>query len=176
MRRTLLLAALVVLGAVLVLVVQAPVRPTGPESVRGHRVLGVAASVVRGIDAVLEGRRFSSRRGPSGWEIDGQPASRETSEALDDLLQALVDLRAVDVFRPRDAASYGLDSPRATLEVATGRGVRRLVIGAANAAGSAFYARREGSPRVVEVGTLLLSEIERVFFTRDGPQPATSGQ
>src|SRR5689334_23917245 len=49
--------------------------------------------------------------------------------ALDDLVETLVGLRAVDSFRGRDGASYGLDRPRVTIEVATARGVRRLVIG-----------------------------------------------
>ena len=49
------------------------------------------------------------------------------------------------------------------------RGVRRLVIGDLNAAGGALYARREGDPRVLEVGSALLSDLERVFFNRDGP-------
>ncbi len=176
MRRTLLLAGLAALGVVLVLLVRAPVRRTGPESVRGHRVFGVSARAVRGIDAVVEDRRFSARRVAGGWEIDGRQAGRATSEALDDLLEALVHLRAVDVFRPHDTASYGLDHPRATLELVTGRGVRRLVIGAANAGGSTFYARREGSPRIAQVGTLLLSDIERVFFTRDRTSAAANAR
>ena len=167
MRRTAVLAALVALGAALVVLVRAPVRPRGQLAVRGHRVFGVGPHAVRGIDVVLEARRFGARRTAEGWEIDGRRASLGTAAALDDLLESLVGLRAVDSFRSRDAASYGLERPRATIEVATARGVRRLVIGDLNAAGSALYARRVGDPRVLQVGSALLSDLERVFFTRD---------
>jgi len=152
------------------MLVRAPVRPRGQLAVRGHRVFAVSRRAVRGIDAVLEGRRFSARRVAEGWELDGQPASAGTAEALDDLLAAVVGLRAVDSFRSRDAASFGLERPRATIEVITARGPRRLVIGETNAAASAFYARRSGDPRVLEVGAGLLTDLERVFFNRDGPR------
>ena len=151
---------------------RAPVRLRGQFAVRGHRVFGVGPGAVRGIDVALEGRRFSARRTAEGWEIDGRRSSAGTAAALDDLLAAVVGLRAVDSFRSRDAASYGLERPHATIEVATARGVRRLLIGDLNAAGSAFYARRAGDPRVLEVGSGLLSDLERVFFNRDGPRSA----
>ena len=152
----------------LVLLVRAPVRPRGQLAVRGHRVFGVGRHAGRGIDVVLEGRRFSARRRAEGWEIDGRRASAGTAEALDDLLTAVVGLRAVDSFRSRDAASFGLERPRGTVEVATARGARRLVIGDMNAGASALYARRLGDPRVLEVGTGFLTDLERIFFNRDG--------
>src|SRR5439155_1030631 len=86
------------------------------------------------------------------------------------VIETVVGLRAVDSFRSRDSASYGLERPHAAIEVVTARGVRRLVIGDLNAAGSAFYARRAGDPRVLQVGSGLLSDLERVFFNRDGPR------
>ena len=170
MRRTLILAGLVALGATLVVLVRAPVRPRGQLAVRGHRVLGVGRHAVRGIDVALEARRFGARRTAEGWEIDGRRASPGTADALDDLLETVVGLRAVDSFRSRDTASYGLERPRATIEVVTARGVRRLAIGDLNAAGSALYARRSGDPRVLQVGSALLTDLERVFFNRDGPR------
>jgi len=159
-----------VLGAALVMLVRAPVRPRGQFAVRGHRVFGVGRGAVRGIDVVLEARRFSARRTAEGWEINGRRASPGTAAALDDLLDTVVGLRAVDSFRSRDTASFGLERPRATIEVATARGVRRLVVGDLNAAGSALYARRAGDPRVLQVGSALLSDLERVFFNRDEPR------
>jgi hypothetical protein len=153
---------------VLVLSVRAPVRQIGRDAVRGHRVFGVGRHAVRGIDVVLDGRRFSARRTAGGWETDGRPASAATADALHDLQDALVGLRSVDAFRARDTSSYGLDPPRATIEVLTARGVRRVVLGAMTSAGSAVYARRSGDPRVLQVGAGLLSALERVFYARDG--------
>jgi hypothetical protein len=51
--------------------------------------------------------------------------------------------------------------------VTTPRGRRRLVIGAMNAGGSAFYAREDGDPRILQVGAALVTEIERVFYGRE---------
>ena len=155
----------------LVLSVRAPLPRTGRDAVRGRRVLGVGRHAVRGIDAVLEERRFSARRTADGWDLDGRPASAASADALQDLSDALVGLRAVDTFRARDTSSYGLDPPRATIDVHTPRAPRRLLLGAMNSVGSALYARRRGDPRVVQVGVGLLSGLERVFYTRDGPRP-----
>ena len=157
-------------GGALVFLVPAPVRRTGFFAVRGHRVFGVPRAAVRSLDVVLDERRFSARRSGETWAVDGRPASAATADALDDLLATLVGLRAIDAFRTRDAGSYGLDRPRATITLATGHERRTLVLGEVNAAGSAFYARRDRDPRILEIGTLLLSEIERVFYTRDGPR------
>jgi hypothetical protein len=165
------LAALVAVAAALVFVVRAPVQRSGFYAVRGHRVFRVPREAVRGIDVVLEERRFSARRTGQGWRLDGAPASPESGRALDDLLEALVGLRVTDSFRSRDASTFGLDQPRASIEVFTPRGVRRLTLGAMNSTASALYARREGNPRILQIGALLLSELERVFYTRDRARP-----
>jgi hypothetical protein len=163
------LALVVALAAALLLVVRAPVRKTGWYALRGHRVFGVGRGAVRGIEVAFGERRFVARRTEQGWEIDGSAAGRGVAEALDGLLETLVHLRAVDVFRNRDTSAFGLARPRATIDLVTARGARRLVIGETNLAGSALYARRVGDPRVLQVGTLLLSDLERVFYFRDGP-------
>ncbi|TMA72944.1 MAG: DUF4340 domain-containing protein [Deltaproteobacteria bacterium] len=159
------------MGAVLVLVVRAPVQRTGLYALRGHRVFGVPRGAVRGIEVVMGGRRFSARRLDHGWEIDGRGANPGTGDALEDLVETVARLRAVDVFRPKDGTSYGLEQPRGTITVTTARAVRRLLLGDSNTAGSALYAHRGEDPRVIQVGTLLLSEIERVFYHRDRPEP-----
>jgi Domain of unknown function (DUF4340) len=156
------------------MLVKAPVRRTGQLAVRGHRVFGVARHALRGIDVGLGSRRFSARRTADGWEMDGRPASTGTADALDDLVATLAGLRAVDSFRSRDGSSYGLEHPRATIEVTTAYRTRRVVIGELNAAGSAFFARREGDPRILQVGSALLGSLERVFFNRDGPRESGS--
>jgi len=153
-----------------VLVVHAPVERTGFYALRGHRVYGVPQGAVRGIEVELAGRRFSARRLDHGWEIDGRGANPGTTDALDDLVETVAHLRAVDVFRPKEETSYGLEPPRGTITVTTARTVRRLLLGGPNTSGSALYARRAEDPRVIQVGTLLLSEIERVFYQRDGPE------
>ena len=163
--RTLTLAAVAALGLVLVLSVRAPIAPRGRDAARGHRLFNTERRWVRGVEVELDGRHAAATRVPGGWDVDGRPAAPQTAEALGDLLDTLLVLRAVDIFRTSDPAPFGLTRPRGTITVVTGRGPRRLLVGGLNAAGSAFYARREGDPRVLQVGTLVLSEIERVFYS-----------
>jgi hypothetical protein len=154
----------------MVLLVRPPDRRTGADAVRGHRVFGAGARVVRGIEVVLGERRFTARRTTQGWDIDGRPADAATSAALHDLGDTLSTLRAIDVFRSRDTSTFGLDRPHATIVLETPRGPRRLAIGDPNAAGSALYARRDGDARIMQVGTGLLSSLERVLYHRDRAQ------
>jgi uncharacterized protein DUF4340 len=172
LRRTLLLAGLAGLGALLVAVVRAPERPAGRDAVRGHRIFAVAPGAVRAVEVTLDARHFSARRAGERWEIDGRPASAGTADALTDLVDTLAGLRAVDVFRGGDASEYGLDRPRATIDLVTARGRRRVVFGEMTASGSSYYARRVGDPRILQVGVLVLTDVERVFYTRDGGSSA----
>jgi hypothetical protein len=156
----------VAFGTALVLAVRPPRREAERAERRGHRVFRISGGGLEALELLTPEARLVARPMHAGWEIDGAPATRGMAAALDDLRAMLVDLRAVDVFRPRDGSSYGLDRPRVTVVVRTRRVVRRVALGAPNAAGSAFYARRDGDPRVMQVGSLLVSAIERVFYER----------
>ncbi len=145
-------------------------RQSGPEAVRGVHVFASGPAVLS-LEVAWEGRRLAARRAARGWEVDGEAAGEATAAALDDLVAALVDLRALDVFRPHDAAGYGLDNPHGTVVLGRGARLDRLVIGGLNAAGSAYYARREGDARVLQVGTGLDSVLERVLYTRAHEHP-----
>jgi PPOX class probable FMN-dependent enzyme len=171
-RRTLLLLLLVLAAATLVLLVEAPQRRSGPESVHGPRVIRVRAGAVREIALHGGSRSLVAVRTPGGWRVDGRPATAGQEDALDALLQTLVGLRAIDAFRTDDRAALGLDPPVATIAVQTDRRTRTLLLGAPNAGGSALYAERAGHPRVFLVGTALLSAIDRVFYQRDVAPPA----
>jgi hypothetical protein len=163
---------LVALAGALVATVRAPERRTGFYAMRGHRVFDVGARSVDAVDVVLGDRRFAAERRDARWSIDGRPATAGTAAALDDLVSALAGLRAVDVFRADAGAGFGLVQPHGSIEVRTARGRRRLELGEITASGGAVYARRVGDPRLLQVGTGLLSSLERVFFERD-ERPAT---
>jgi hypothetical protein len=60
-----------------------------------------------------------------------------------------------------------LDDSPGTLEIVGGGRPTRLVLGRMNAAGSAVYARRDDSPRVLLLGAYILSAIDRVFYQRN---------
>jgi uncharacterized protein DUF4340 len=159
------LLLLLVLGAgALLFIVEAPPRRTGPESVRGPRVLRMRAASVRSVELRAGERHVVAVRERGGWRLDRGPAPASAAEALDGLVDALAGLRAVDAFRPERGAQLGLDPPAATITVRTAHRELALRLGAPNASGGSFYAERAGHPRVFLVGTGLLSAIERVFY------------
>lgn len=153
------------------LALRPPARPTGPEAVRGHRVFGARNGVVTRVEATWGEGRFAAERRGDGWTLDGEPAGVAVAAALGDLVDALVGLRALDAFRPRDGASFGLDTPRGVIALTRAGRVRRVAIGGLTASGSAFYARRVGDARVLQVGSGIASAVERVLYARDRQRP-----
>lgn len=151
----------------LVLTIRAPERRTGFYALRGHRVFGVPAHAVTGVTVVLGSQRFEAQRRGDAWTLDGVAATPSTADALRDLVTTLAGLRSVDVFRARDGAGYGLDRPHGSIEVRTARVRRRLDLGEFTAGGGTLYARRTGDPRVLQIGTGVLSTLQRVLYERD---------
>ena len=147
---------------------RAPDRPPPPGE-RGHRIFRASPGAVRGIDVALGERHFAARRTADGWTIDGRSADKRVTDALVDLSHTLTTLRAVDVFRHEEPSHFGLDDPTGTITLSTARGEQRLVLGSHNSASTTLYARRDDDPRLLQVGTLLLSSLDRVFYCRDRP-------
>src|SRR5262245_65548864 len=127
--------------------VESPLRRSGPESVRGPRVLRIRAPAVERVELAGGTRRLVAVRGASGWQVDDRTASTGEAEALDALVETLAQLRALDAFRPGDMATLGLDPPAATILVQTGHRDRLLRLGAPSASGGALYVERDGHPR-----------------------------
>jgi hypothetical protein len=167
MRRTLMLGVLVALGLVLVTLVEPPRRLTGRERSRGPRLFRAAAHEVRRVDLALPNRQLAAERAQDGWRLDGVLASAPLRDALDALVGELVELRAVDAFRPTSMASLGLEPPEASIVLTTARGSQHLALGALNAAGSTVYARRDRHGRVLQVGIYVVELVRRVFGARD---------
>jgi hypothetical protein len=177
-RRTLVLVALVAIGAALVIMIEAPPRRTGEELMRGPRVVRVAAHAVRALTVRQRGDELTAERSGGAWRIDGMQASDAAAAALDDLVATLAKLRAVDAFTPDDGADWGLEPPQATIVVETAKRRRRIDLGATTSSGGALYARREGDRRLFTVGVGLLSALDRVFYQRDvmsGAAPVGGG-
>jgi uncharacterized protein DUF4340 len=172
-RRTLVLGLLAAAGLALVLLVHPPARRSGPETARGPRLFRTSAAGIRRIEIDVDARRVAAERTADGWRTDGAPVDDAARDALDDLATLLARLRVVDAFRATELASFGLAPAQGTVTVVTRRGTQRVALGSLNAAGSALYARREGTPRVFQVGTYLLSALDRVA-ARTGARPAAS--
>ncbi|HWP64373.1 MAG TPA: DUF4340 domain-containing protein [Candidatus Limnocylindria bacterium] len=176
-RRLAILGVLVVAAAALVLLVEAPVRRTGEEAVSGPRLVRIPPDAVDGIELTIGEHRVAAERVDGGWTSGGRPASPALADALEDLLRTLTTLRAVDRFKPRDGASFGLEPvPRARIVLRSRRGPVRILLGELNGARSAVYARRDGTPHVWLVGLYLVSAMERVVYFAQGgtPSPAAS--
>jgi len=172
-RRTFVLLGIVACAGLAVLVVDPPPRQAPGDQVRGPRVVKLRSTDVQGLTLALrDGRMAIARRGEH-WDVDGQPSGERLAESIDDLIALLTTMRAVDRFRAPDDAAYGLDAPLGLIEVRGTLRETRLVLGALNHAGSAVYARRDGHPRVLLLGSHLLSAIDRVFYFRSrGRKPA----
>ena len=161
--RTLGLAVAAVAVALLVMVLQAPDRKTGASAVHGARLVRLPRHAVRRVEVTLEGRHFLAHWRGTGWEVDGRPPSAAANIAVNDLVETLVTLRAVDQFRGEVQVSFGLTPPRGTVVIASDQREVRLSLGAFSSAVTTLYARRAGDPRVFQIGTYLLSQIARVL-------------
>jgi hypothetical protein len=175
MRRTVVLTVFAVAGLVLVTLTTPPPPKTGAESVRGARAFLVSADAVTRVEVDVGTRRVVADRVAGGWKVDAAPARPQLGDALDALVQELAGLRAVDAFRPSNPDALGLAPPAGSITVATARGVQRLDIGALNAAGSTFYARRDGHERVLQLGVYLLELVRRVVDARDAGSDEARG-
>lgn len=166
-----MLGVFAAMALALTLVVKAPPRRGGEAAVRGPRVFKLAPADVVRVEAAIGERTVVAERVSGGWAVRGAPVDQAGRDAIDDLIATLVGLRAIDRFRPADGARFGLDPPRAVVTLAGTRRRTRLDLGELNAARSAVYARREGSPHVMIVGLYLISALERVVhFTADASE------
>lgn len=167
-RRLVILGLFAAVAVALTLVVQAPPRRGGEAAVRGPRVFKIEAASVRRVEVTIGERAVAADRGPDGWTVGSARMDEAARRAIDDLVETLVRLRAIDRFRPSDDGRFGLDPPRATVALASAARRTRLDLGELNAARSAVYARREGSPHVMIVGLYLVSALERVIHFVEG--------
>lgn len=176
MPRLVVLAVLVAAAGVAVLLVRDE-RPLGGQAaVHGPRVFRTSPGAVERVVVTVGDRAVDARRQDGAWTVAGRRAGAQTRDALDDLTRELCALRAVDRFRPRDGATFGLAVPGATVTVDDGRRETRLLLGHPNAARSALYARRDASSRVLVIGIGLLTSLERVlYFERVERGGAASG-
>ena len=172
MRRTLALAVFAAVGVALA-VLTAPPGGTRRPMIHGPRAFNVTADAVRRVEVDLGSRRVVADRVADGWRVDASVASPALRDALDALVKELAGLHAVDAFRSSgDLAALGLAPPEGTIALTTARGTQRLELGALNAVGSTFYARREGHRRVLQLGVYLMEIVRRVVGARDAAASA----
>lgn len=114
------------------------------------RVTRVKAAEITKLTLTSGGQSATLERVNNAWQGTGDLAALEV-EAVADVVNALEDLKAVDYADAgADAAKYGLDQPRAVLELTTTAAVAplKLKIGANTASGRNAYAQIEGQSTV----------------------------
>lgn len=166
MRRTLVLVALVAVGAVLVWLVPAPKRQTGVEALRGARLFDVDATAVTQLDFVLRDASVSLARRDGVWSVDGKVANAGETAAIADLVELLTRMRAVDSFDSDDTTQFALDPPQATITLKAGAREIQLALGGFNSTGTTVYGRIDGDPRMFQIGTQIMSSMQAVLFQR----------
>jgi len=167
------LLAFVVAGALLVLVTDPPDLPSSRRGAEGPLLVTAAGEVER-VSATLRGRGFGAVRQGGDWRVDGAAVGAGATAALEDLVETLRELRAIDAFRTDDPGQFGFAEPQATIEVGTPAGSSRLLLGVFTPSAVAVYARLEGDPRVFQVGSHLLSAVERVLYLRDAEKGSSA--
>ncbi len=111
----------------------------------------------------VAGESATLRREGAKWTGEGDLAELDAS-AVDDVLNALVDLRAlqwIDDPAAQQAADAGLDSPRATLTLTTRDSVEPITvrIGATTQSGRNAYVKIEGRPTLYVVDAALADRL-----------------
>jgi hypothetical protein len=136
-------------------VAQKDVAPLIPDlaKLRDSRVTRVAPNMAQKLSLSAEGMTVVLEKTGGKWQGQGELADLEPA-AVNDLLQAFEDLRAIDyIDEPADLAEYGLAEPRAEVSVSVSGSVEpvTLRIGNLTKSGRNAYVQREGEPTVFVV-------------------------
>lgn len=120
------------------------------SELRDARVTRLKAANATELELASPGGEAVLKRAGATWQGSGD-LERVDGPALEDVLRALEDLRAVDfIDAPDPSADYGLAEPRATLRVATSDAVQPLVVrvGGKTESGLNAYVQVEGQSTI----------------------------
>jgi len=124
------------------------------KELRDSRVTRIKSASVTGLQITgPQGARATLNKVGNTWQGTDDLQQLDTA-AVQDLLQALEDLRAVDyVDELRDPAEYGFDAPRAVLTITTADALTPVVlrIGKDTVSGKNAYVQREDVPGAMVV-------------------------
>jgi hypothetical protein len=140
-------------------------------------VLAIAAADVVAVRVEEGERELRAAREQDGWRVDvPSPARAGSSEAIADLVNAIVATVALDSFRrpDLDRRVLGLEPPRARIEImlASRSEPMVLALGDYTPSGGSVYGALDGDPRVFLIGALIASEIENALHA---VRPAEGG-
>lgn len=130
---------------------------------RAKRLVGVEEEAVTGLAWERDGTRVAMSRasGEDDWRLSEPFAERADGPAVDAFLTALLALEKERTIEDGEAAQMGLAPPWATLEVATGAEVRRLLVGGEVPASSSMIVAAEAAGPFHVVGRGIRDDLER---------------
>jgi hypothetical protein len=136
-----------------------------PEATTGPTILacpdgGVTKLRVRGPGGIVVADRSGSE-----WRLTPSPElGLPATLAVESLVSSLCDLPVIDTIpEPESLGDFGLDHPTVEVETAAGDWRSVLVLGDLTPAQNLLYAKRSDERRVLKVGALLRSEVEKVL-------------
>jgi hypothetical protein len=146
----------------------------GEEPPGDPPLLGLSAEEVVGVRIEEGSRELRAVRAAGGWRVEAPAISRPgASDAVPEMIAALVGLVAVDAFArdDLDRRALGLDPPRArvTLTRAGGAAPIVLLLGDFVPTGGSVYGALESDPRIFQIGAMVVSDLERVFYLASQP-------
>jgi hypothetical protein len=182
-------------GATLLAWLIRPGPPPPPAATLSH-VFRFTPDDVVGFALDGEKGRLRARRGDNGWQVSEVvsrarvdtasatdaappvPSATEIDGALNELVRDVAGLPEVDRF-PREGHpldEYGLDHPQIKITLTLRSGSAQVLeIGAMTVTSTAIYARSVPPDDVLQVGTLVLSELDAALYRLRGlaKTPAT---
>lgn len=128
---------------------------------RDPKVTRLKADAVTALEITAHGQTAELTKQAGRWQGAGDWAEVE-SEAIRDLLRAVEDAAAIDfIDQPSDAATYGLDNPRAVLKITADNQVQPVIlrIGSYTPSGHNAYAQIEGRETVLVINAARANEL-----------------
>ncbi len=132
------------------------------EIARGDQRVRLERAAGTGLQEGAAGSSTGATGGtPGGWRLVAPLAARADSAAVEELIEGLVGLEASRTLEGVDAASVGLDRPRATVELETASGKTRLLVGSGVPASGDMIVARDGEGDPIVVSASVWSDLER---------------
>jgi hypothetical protein len=161
--------------------------PPAPPAAENRHVFPASESDVAAVTVETAHGTLRAERTDGAWQVkafelhrqtaDGDPgpaappSGAEVDEAMGALVHDLLEVAEIDRFagNGRPPSEFGLDAPQARLGLRTRDGqAQTLAIGGLTLTTTAAYARIESSDDLLQVGSVILTEVDGVFYRLRG--------
>jgi len=130
----------------------------------------------RYIKLIQDGKTIIYQKEDGVWWMREPLNIRGNESATDDILHSIISVVETDPIadNPADMAQFGLVNPQIVISIQLegAESIQTLLLGSNNPTAITLYAKREKSPRVFLVGSLIKWEVSKEFYklsNRTGP-------